>query len=109
MKHKTHCMMKHGEKVLTWSCCCFANSICWRCFSICEAASFFCSSWAASSCSLRLLSCVIIPISWRSFSARLSGVPVGVKGHRPQVKELVEEALYPDVLLLRCAIALVFT
>lgn len=61
--------------VLTCSCCCLASSICCRCFSIWDAASFFCSSWAANSCSRRLVSWLIIPMSCRSFSARLSGVP----------------------------------
>lgn len=62
-------------RILTCSCCWRASSICCRCFSICEAASFFCSSWAARSCSLRLMSWVIMVESCRSFSARLSGVP----------------------------------
>lgn len=60
---------------LTCSCCWRARSICCRCFSICEAASFFCSSCAARSCSRKLISWVIMVESWRSFSARLSGVP----------------------------------
>lgn len=60
---------------LTCSCCWRARSICCRCFSICEAASFFCSSWAARSCSRKLISWVIMVESCRSFSARLSGVP----------------------------------
>lgn len=67
----------HAACSRTWSCCCLASSICCLCFSICEAASFFCSSWAARSCSLRLLNWPIMPMSWRSFSARLSGVPTG--------------------------------
>lgn len=67
----------HAACSHTWSCCCLASSICCLCFSICEAASFFCSSWAARSCSLRLLNWPIMPMSWRSFSARLSGVPIG--------------------------------
>lgn len=61
--------------ILTCSCCWRARSICCRCFSICEAASFFCSSWAARSCSRKLISWVIMVESCRSFSARLSGVP----------------------------------
>lgn len=60
---------------LTCSCCWRARSICCRCFSICEAASFFCSSCAARSCSRKLISWVIMVESCRSFSARLSGVP----------------------------------
>lgn len=71
--------MKHFHRFLsgslTCSCCWRARSICCRCFSICEAASFFCSSWAARSCSRKLISWVIIVESCRSFSARLSGVP----------------------------------
>ena len=70
------------SRYCTWSCCCLANSICCLCFSICEAASFFCSSWAARSCSLRLLNWPIMPISWRSLSARLSGVPGEGEGRR---------------------------
>lgn len=70
----------HVACVSTWSCCCLASSICCLCFSICEAANFFCSSWAARSCSLRLLSWPIMPMSWRSFSARLSAVPRVNKG-----------------------------
>lgn len=71
--------MNHFHRFPSWSltcsCCWRARSICCRCFSICEAASFFCSSWAARSCSRKLISWVIIVESWRSFSARLSGVP----------------------------------
>lgn len=71
--------MKHCHRFPSWSltcsCCWRARSICCRCFSICEAASFFCSSWAARSCSRKLISWVIIVESCRSFSARLSGVP----------------------------------
>lgn len=71
--------MNHFPRFLSWSltcsCCWRARSICCRCFSICEAASFFCSSWAARSCSRKLISWVIIVESCRSFSARLSGVP----------------------------------
>lgn len=59
----------------TCSCCCLASSICCLCFSSCEAAIFFCSSWAARSCSLRLISWPIMVESWRSFSSRDSGVP----------------------------------
>ena len=66
---------KKGRGPFTCSCCCRASSICCLCFSICEAASFFCSSWAARSCSRRLISWPIIVESWCSFSARLSGVP----------------------------------
>lgn len=66
---------KRRQWAVTCSCCWRANSICCLCFSICEAASFFCSSWAARSCSRRLISWVIIVESWCSFSARLSGVP----------------------------------
>lgn len=72
----------HAPCSYTWSCCCLASSICCLCFSICEAASFFCSSWAAKSCSLRLLNWPIMPMSWRSFSARLSGVPKGQEWRR---------------------------
>lgn len=75
----------HAVCFSTWSCCCLASSICCLCFSIWEAASFFCSSWAARSCSLRLLNWPIMPMSWRSFSARLSGVP-GVRERGEGVK-----------------------
>lgn len=79
------CVVLYCMSSRTWSCCCLASSICCLCFSICEAASFFCSSWAARSCSLRLLNWPIMPISWRSFSARLSGVPRAGRGERSEV------------------------
>lgn len=79
-----------GLHILTCSCCWRASSICWRCFSIWEAASFFCSSWAAKSCSRRLMSCVIMVESCRSFSARLSGVP-GTKQMQSKTGNKMEE------------------
>ncbi|TNN43043.1 hypothetical protein EYF80_046782 [Liparis tanakae] len=59
------------------------SSICCLCFSICEAASFFCSSWAARSCSLRLLSWPIMPISCLRYLRGVGGEREGSKGHIP--------------------------
>lgn len=78
---------------LTCSCCWRARSICCRCFSICDAASFFCSSCAARSCSRKLISWVIMVESCRSFSARLSGVPkMKTRGNLTSLRNVLQES-----------------
>lgn len=71
----THRCCEASARPCTCSCCCLASSICCLCFSSCDAAIFFCSSWAARSCSLRLINWLIMVDSWRSFSSSDSGVP----------------------------------